>query len=113
MTSSDRVVIENAFGSTSLVAKIITKHYRRAIWKQFQKLIGSADIVEGSVGLVANLGELSQSVNDGILQGFPPSRLVIDICMYHESSTCPTVVIAMILQGLACTTCSTSRSMDC
>jgi hypothetical protein len=50
------LIAEHAFGSTGMILDIITKHYRAALWRQFQKLIGSADIVEGSVGLVANLG---------------------------------------------------------
>jgi hypothetical protein len=47
---------EHAFGSTSLMKEIIIKHYRAAFWKQFRSWIGGTDIVEGSVGLVANLG---------------------------------------------------------
>lgn len=50
------LIAEHAFGSVSMMIDVVTKHYRAALWKQFQKLIGSADIVEGSVGLVANLG---------------------------------------------------------
>eukprot|EP01036_Dinobryon_divergens_P026996 gene26996-35701_t len=47
---------ENAFGTSTMMSDILIKHYRASFWRQFHKLIGSADIVEGSVGLVANLG---------------------------------------------------------
>ena len=50
------LVAEHAFGSTSFFIDVIMKHYRNAFWRQVYKLIGSTDIVEGSVGLVANLG---------------------------------------------------------
>jgi hypothetical protein len=50
------LVTEHAFGSQSIIMDIIIKHYKASLWRQFHKLIGSADIVEGSVGLVANLG---------------------------------------------------------
>ena len=48
--------VENAFGTSTMISDILIKHYRASFWRQFHKLIGSADIVEGSVGLVANLG---------------------------------------------------------
>jgi hypothetical protein len=50
------LVTEHAFGSQSIIMDIIVKHYKASLWRQFHKLIGSTDIVEGSVGLVANLG---------------------------------------------------------
>jgi hypothetical protein len=50
------LVAENAFGSFRMMTDILSKHYRASFWRQFHKLIGSTDIVEGSVGLVANLG---------------------------------------------------------
>jgi len=50
------LVAEHAFGSTSFFIDVIIKHYRNAFLRQVYKLIGSTDIVEGSVGLVANLG---------------------------------------------------------
>ena len=50
------LMAENAFGSSSMMADILIKHYRASFWRQFHKFIGSADIVDGSVGLVANLG---------------------------------------------------------
>ena len=50
------LIAENAFGTSTMMSDILIKHYRASFWKQFHKLIGSADIVEGSVGLVANLG---------------------------------------------------------
>ena len=50
------LIAENAFGSSTMMSDILVKHYRASFWRQFHKLIGSADFVEGSVGLVANLG---------------------------------------------------------
>lgn len=50
------LIAEHAFGTPSFLANILLKHYRNAFWRQFHKLIGSSDIVEASVGLVANLG---------------------------------------------------------
>jgi vacuolar protein sorting-associated protein 13A/C len=44
------------FGTTAVITDILVKHYRASLWKQFHRLIGSTDVVEGSVGLVANLG---------------------------------------------------------
>lgn len=45
--------------------------YRSSLWRQFHKLIGSTDLVEGSVGLVANLGtgvyDLFYEPIDGLL----------------------------------------------
>ena len=50
------LVAERAFGSTSFLLDVIMKHYKNEFQKQLHKLIGSTDIVEGSVGLVTNLG---------------------------------------------------------
>jgi len=50
------LISENAFGSTSMMTDVLVKHYRASFWNQFHKLIGSSQFVEGSVGLVANLG---------------------------------------------------------
>eukprot|EP01035_Chromulina_nebulosa_P017712 gene17712-23304_t len=50
------LITEHAYGSYTIILEIITKHYRAALWKQLHKLIGSTDLVDGSIGLVANLG---------------------------------------------------------
>jgi hypothetical protein len=49
------LIVQHAFGSTSIILDTVLKHYKASLWKQFHKLIGT-DIVEGSVGLVSNLG---------------------------------------------------------
>ncbi|RYH29744.1 hypothetical protein EON65_07470 [archaeon] len=65
------LIAENAFGSTTIISEIIIKHYRASFWRQFHKLIGATDIVEGSVGLVANIGtgfyDLFYEPIDGLL----------------------------------------------
>jgi hypothetical protein len=62
---------ENAFGSTTIISEIVVKHYRAAFWRHFHRLLGAADIVEGSVGLVTNLGtgfyDLFYEPIDGLL----------------------------------------------
>ena len=50
------LIAENAYGSTTIISDILVKHYRASFWKQFHRLIGAADFVDESVGLVANLG---------------------------------------------------------
>lgn len=69
---------ENAFGSTVIIKEIIVKHYRAAFWKQFRNFIGATDIVEGSVGLVANLGtgvyDLFSETHEGIAGGNNPAE---------------------------------------
>ena len=51
------LIAENAFGTTSYMISVIAKHYKNSFFKQLFKLIGSAEIVEGSVGgLIGNLG---------------------------------------------------------
>lgn len=65
------LIVEHAYGTTTMISEILVKHYRAAFWRQFQKLIGSTDLVEGSVGLVANLGsgvyDLFYEPIDGLL----------------------------------------------
>ncbi len=65
------LIAEHAFGSPAIMGEILVKHYKAAFWRQFHKLIGSSDIVEGSVGLVANLGsgvyDLFYEPIDGLL----------------------------------------------
>jgi hypothetical protein len=65
------LIAEHAFGSPAVLGRVLVKHYKAAFWRQFHKLIGSADIVEGSVGLVANLGsgvyDLFYEPIDGLL----------------------------------------------
>lgn len=65
------LLVEHAFGSTAIFTEVIGKHYRTALWRQIQILIGSTDIIEGSVGLVANLGtgvyDLFYEPIDGLL----------------------------------------------
>ncbi|CAK9250500.1 unnamed protein product, partial [Sphagnum jensenii] len=50
------LIVEHAFGSTTIILDTVIKHYKASLWKQFHKLIGTADLMEGSVGLVSNLG---------------------------------------------------------
>lgn len=50
------LIAEHAFGSPAIIGEVLLKHYKNAFWRQFHKLIGASDLVEGSVGLVANLG---------------------------------------------------------
>jgi hypothetical protein len=65
------LIAEHAFGSPKVLGGVLVKHYKAAFWRQFHKLIGAADIVEGSVGLVANLGsgvyDLFYEPIDGLL----------------------------------------------
>ncbi|KAJ1441155.1 hypothetical protein B484DRAFT_317530, partial [Ochromonadaceae sp. CCMP2298] len=65
------LIAEHAFGSPAILGEILAKHYKSAFWRQFHRLIGSSDIVEGSVGLVANLGtgvyDLFYEPIDGLL----------------------------------------------
>jgi hypothetical protein len=65
---------ENAFGSTVIIKEIIAKHYRAAFWKQFRNLIGATDIVEGSVGLVANLGTGVYDLFNESVEGLNPNE---------------------------------------
>lgn len=65
---------ENAFGSTVIIKEIVAKHYRAAFWKQFRNLIGATDIVEGSVGLVANLGTGVYDLFNESVEGLNPNE---------------------------------------
>jgi hypothetical protein len=61
------LAVEHAFGSTSIVTGILVKHYRAALWKQLQKLIGgNADIAENDAGdaLQAQAGGDGQPVGE-------------------------------------------------
>lgn len=48
--------VEDAFASTSLLADSIAKHYKASLWRQFRKLIGTGDLIEGTSNLTSNLG---------------------------------------------------------
>lgn len=65
------LIAEHAYGSVPIILDILAKHYQASLWRQFHKLIGSTDFVEGSVGLVANLGtgvyDLFYEPIDGLL----------------------------------------------
>ena len=66
------LIAENAFGTTAYIIEVICKHYKNAFFRQLYKLIGSAEIVEGSVGgLLGNLGtgvyDLFYEPIDGLL----------------------------------------------
>jgi hypothetical protein len=50
------LVAEHAYGSTETMVDILQRHYKSAFWRQFHKFIGSSDVIEGSIGLVVNLG---------------------------------------------------------
>ena len=50
------LMISNVFGMTTFITSILSKHYTHALLTQIYALIGSTDVVEGSVGLLTNLG---------------------------------------------------------
>lgn len=65
------LICEHAYGSISIILDILSKHYQASLWRQLHRLVGSTDFVEGSVGLVANLGtgvyDLFYEPIDGLL----------------------------------------------
>jgi hypothetical protein len=65
------LMINNVFGMTSFITSILSKHYKNAVLSQVYALIGSTDVVEGSVGLLTNLGtgvyDLFYEPIDGLL----------------------------------------------
>jgi hypothetical protein len=66
------LIAENAFGTAAYISSVVIKHYKNSFFKQLYKIIGSADIVEGSVGgLLGNLGtgvyDLFYEPIDGLL----------------------------------------------
>lgn len=65
------LIAENAYGSRAMIREIIIKHYRACIWRQIHKFLGGSDFVEGSVGLMTNLGtgvhDLFYEPIDGVL----------------------------------------------
>jgi hypothetical protein len=54
-----------------MIREIVTKHYRGCIWRQLHKFLGGGDFVDGSVGLMKNLGvgvhDLFYEPIDGVL----------------------------------------------
>lgn len=65
------LIVEHALGTANILLDVIVRHYRSCLWRQASKLIGTTDFVEGSVGLVANLGtgvyDLFYEPIDGLL----------------------------------------------
>ena len=52
----DALITEQASGTSAMFLGVIKKHYTFAVLTQLHHIIGQSDIVEGSLGLVANLG---------------------------------------------------------
>jgi len=52
----DALITEQASGTSIMFLSVLKKHYQFSILKQVHHIIGQSDIVEGSLGLVANLG---------------------------------------------------------
>eukprot|EP00605_Chrysophyceae_sp_TOSAG23-4_P000339 GSChrysophyteH1.ASY1.ANO1.386.1 assembled CDS len=50
------LLAEHANGTIPMIRSVLVKHYQSCILRQVHHLIGQTDIVEGSLGLVANLG---------------------------------------------------------
>lgn len=50
------LMVNNVFGMTSFIVDILSKHYTNAVIRQVMPLVGSTDMMEGSVGLLTNLG---------------------------------------------------------
>jgi hypothetical protein len=68
--SLNALVAQHAYGSTTLMTEILVKHYRTSFWRQFHRLIGGAEPIDNTVGLVANVGggvyDLSFETMDGL-----------------------------------------------
>jgi hypothetical protein len=50
------LIVKNMFGVLSFILSILSAHYQNSILRQIYSLIGGTDVVEGSVGLLTNLG---------------------------------------------------------
>ena len=48
--------MDNACGAPTYVADVVLKHYRNALMRQMHRVLGSTDLIEGSIGIVGNLG---------------------------------------------------------
>ena len=56
------LIVEHAFGSTSIISDMLVKHYKRSLWQQFHKLIGTGDLIDNSIGLATNIGTGVQDI---------------------------------------------------
>ena len=50
------LITEHASGTGAMITSILIKHYKSSFLRQIHTLVGSSDLIEGSVGFVANLG---------------------------------------------------------
>jgi hypothetical protein len=50
------LMANDVFGMSSFIVDILSKHYTNAVIRQVMPLVGSTDMIEGSVGLLTNLG---------------------------------------------------------
>jgi hypothetical protein len=69
--SLNALVAQHAYGSTTLMTEILVKHYRTSFWRQFHRILGGAEPMDNTVGLVANVGggvyDLSFETMDGLM----------------------------------------------